>query len=132
MRGQFVGLSSFFKEGKMKTILLFEVNIFKSNQIALLCNKLNINLKIIQSKDYNKPLAVLAGIKKSKKQCDCPESSLGGEMMVLAGFSSDNLNSFIEEYNKSLIPAIKRKAVLTASNSTWNARQLYQHLEEHI
>ena len=97
----------------MKTILLFEVNIFKSGQIALLCNKLNIALKKVQPKDYNKPLAALAGIKKSKKLCDCPEKILGGEMMVG-------------------IPPIKRKAALTASNSMWDARQLFKHLEEHI
>lgn len=116
----------------MKTILLFEVNIFKSGQIALLCNKLNIALKKVQPKDYNKPLAALAGIKKSKKLCDCPEKILGGEMMVLAGFSPDSLNGFIDEYNNMGIPPIKRKAALTASNSMWDARQLFKHLEEHI
>lgn len=78
--------------------------------------------------DYQKPIAVLAGLDDG----DAPAASyvggpLGGRMMVLCG---------LEKQVPALLPALAQagagpacvKAVLTPHNRTWNALKLFAEL----
>ncbi len=78
--------------------------------------------------DYNKPLAVLAGLNADDGPIQpYAGGTLGGRMIVLCG---------LEEKLDALLPALSQagagpdclKAVLTAHNRNWNAVTLYTEL----
>ena len=82
----------------------------------------------VARQDYNKPLAVLAGLDDdSGTLLPFNGGPLGGRMVVFCG---------LEDRMDSLLPALRQagigpdclKAVLTAHNRGWNALQLYQEL----
>ena len=82
--------------------------------------------------DYNKPLAVLAGLDDDTGTLlPFNGGPLGGRMVVFCG---------LEDQMDALLPALRQagldtdclKAVLTAHNRGWNAVQLYgELLREH-
>lgn len=121
----------------MGTVLLFHVNIFQTNQIAGICQKLQLTTKSISKDEYQKPLSVLAGIaEQSQKTKNSNLYTYSGpelehEMMVFSGMDSTDLDHFLEEYTKAGIAPIPRKAILTSSNILWTPLRLYRELDEH-
>lgn len=78
--------------------------------------------------DYNRPLAVLAGLAEaSGPVMSYPGTPLGGRMLVLCG---------LEKQLDELLPVLRSagagpeclKAVLTPHNRNWNAVMLYTEL----
>ena len=67
----------------------------------------------VARQDYNKPLAVLAG--------------LGGRMVVLCGLE-DQVDCLLPALSQAGIGRDCLKAVLTPHNRTWTAVKLYQEL----
>ena len=86
----------------------------------------------VARQDYNKPLAVLAGLD------DDPGTvlpfnggPLGGRMVVLCGLE-DQVDRLLPALSQAGIGRDCLKAVLTAHNRGWNAVQLYgELLREH-
>ena len=86
----------------------------------------------VARQDYNKPLAVLAGLDDDTGTLlPFNGGPLGGRMVVLCG---------LEDRMDGLLPALRQagvgpdclKAVLTSRNRSWNALQLYgELLREH-
>ena len=90
---------------------------------------LGVELVPVARKDYNKPLAVLAGLDTAPgPMADYAGGALGGRMIVLCG---------LEKQLDTLLPALSQagagpdclKAVLTPSNRNWTPGRLYQELE---
>ncbi len=84
----------------------------------------------VAHKDYNKPLAVLAGLDTAPGPLsDYAGGSLGGRMIVLCG---------LEKELDTLLPALSRagagpeclKAVLTPHNRGWSGVMLYAELQK--
>ena len=80
--------------------------------------------------DYNKPLAVLAGLDTAPgPMADYAGGALGGRMIVLCG---------LEKQLDTLLPALSQagagpdclKAVLTPHNRGWNGVMLYAELQK--
>lgn len=89
-----------------------------------------VELVPVTRKDYNKPLAVLAGLDTAPgPMSDYAGGSLGGRMIVLCG---------LEKQLDTLLPALSQagagpeclKAVLTAHNRGWSAVMLYAELKK--
>ena len=84
----------------------------------------------VARKDYNKPLAVLAGLDTAPgPMADYAGGSLGGRMIVLCG---------LEKQLDTLLPALSQagagpeclKAVLTPHNRGWSGVMLYAELQK--
>ena len=82
----------------------------------------------VARRDYNKPLAVLAGLDDDPGTVlPFTGGPLGGRMVVFCG---------LESQMDGLLPALRQagigpdclKAVLTSHNRTWNAMQLHEEL----
>lgn len=82
----------------------------------------------VARQDYNKPLAVLAGLDDDPGTLlPFTGGPLGGRMVVFCG---------LEDQMDALLPALRQagigpdclKAVLTPHNRTWNAIKLHQEL----
>ena len=120
------------KEGKMKAVVSITLdNEFVVHDIlaaAAAAGPFGAEVVPVARQDYNKPLAVLAGLD------DDPGTvlpfnggPLGGRMVVLCG---------LEDQVDCLLPALRQagigrdclKAVLTPHNRTWTAVKLYQEL----
>ena len=94
---------------------------------AAMC-PLGVELVPVARKDYNKPLAVLAGLDAAPgPMADYAGGTLGGRMIVLCG---------LEKQLDTLLPALSQagagpdclKAVLTPSNRNWSVLKLYSEL----
>ena len=92
---------------------------------AAMC-PLGVELVPVARKDYNKPLAVLAGLEREKAPSG-PDSGLplGGRMMVLVGLT-DKVEQVLPLLRSAGAGCLK--AVLTPNNRTWSARRLYGEL----
>ena len=89
-----------------------------------------VELVPVARKDYNKPLAVLAGLDTAPgPMADYAGGALGGRMIVLCG---------LEKQLDTLLPALSQvgagpdclKAVLTPHNRGWNGVMLYAELQK--
>ena len=89
-----------------------------------------VELVPVARKDYNKPLAVLAGLDTAPgPMADYAGGALGGRMIVLCG---------LEKQLDTLLPALSQagagpdclKAVLTPHNRCWNGVMLYAELQK--
>ena len=90
---------------------------------------LGVELVPVARKDYNKPLAVLAGLDAAPgPMADYAGGALGGRMIVLCG---------LEKQLDTLLPALSQagagpdclKAVLTPANKSWSALKLFAELQ---
>ena len=102
---------------------------------------LRMKVKEISPEDYAKPMGYLAGMKEFLP--DAEESSLGtvsaekqdcvedfiGEMLVMAGLVGSRVDQVLRAIRKSGI-SVPYKAVLTASNQSWNAYELFAEIKK--
>lgn len=132
----------------MGVVLLFNVNIFKSNQIQVVCDRLGHKVKCIKKEDYNMSVGELAGIvpglkpnKASSGNDKFPHQTNGltnetkefaHEMMVFSGINSEALDVFLAAYKEARISPIPRKAIITPANFGWSVIKLYEDLDEHV
>lgn len=115
----------------MKKVLLFNINFFKKNQIMGLCNLTGFGVYEVKKEDYYKSIGEIAKGNGSKKHPKYLGDELSNEMMVVVGASSEELDSFFEEWKKENIQPVARKAVMTVYNMAWNPLELYRDLDEH-
>ncbi|MGN0345904.1 MAG: DUF3783 domain-containing protein [Lachnospiraceae bacterium] len=114
-------------------ILLFSVNVIKTQQIAKVCDKLGISLQSVPEGDKQYTLGYLAGIPgiaryPKKKVMPSPSNP---EMMVFSGLTNQRLDLFLQEMKTASVATIRLKAVMTPFNIIWSAHQLQIDLMEH-
>ena len=87
------------------TVLLYNLDSEKGRQIKTLCLTLRLRK-------------------------DSPEGGelFSDELLVMAGLSPRQMDSFLQGFRRKKIPPVDLKAVLTATNSHWNAYQLQREL----
>lgn len=116
-----------------KKILLFNIDAGKAELIKSLCGGMGIQLVTIYKNQYGEKIGALAGINGfAPSMAVYSGEDFAAEMMVLCGFSSDELDEFLEKYRDAKIPPIILKAVATQHNISWSAADLYRELtQEH-
>lgn len=89
---------------------------------------LGVELVPVGRTDYNKPLAVLAGLDSTEGPiAPYAGGPLGGRMLVLCGLD-DKLDELLPALNRAGAGPECLKAVLTPQNRGWTALALYQEL----
>ena len=82
----------------------------------------------VARRDYNKPLAVLAGLDDDPGTVlPFTGGPLGGRMVVFCGLESQ-MDGLLPTLRQAGIGPDCLKAVLTPHNRTWNAMQLHEEL----
>lgn len=135
-----------------KTVIYYTENIFKQNQIAMLCAQMGIQARHLRPEEADAPIGSLAGpaekfgasvrkslsgkmnasVRKSPrtKQVNAKTAASLPELMVFAGFSDGELDCFLEAYKMSGIAPVALKAILTPHNFRWSVSALAQELEK--
>lgn len=108
----------------------FEMNE-RTKQIRRYLNKRKVKVCFVDVADYAQPLGVLCELPGFAR---IPLVNLGGnfqtEMMVMQGFSEEELDAFLTFFREQGIEPVSLKAVLTVITQHWTSLQLHDHLKE--
>lgn len=116
-----------------ETVLLYNFTdrerVMKLKQALL---PLGFRLRAVEKKDYLKPVGVLAGLKGmgEDETAEYDGAELEDEMVVMAGFTSAQIDAFIKALRKKGVGKINYKAVLTDVNKDWDSLELYREIKE--
>lgn len=134
------------KEGKMReTILLVHfTDQEKRKKLTRALLPLGLRMKEVGREDYGKAVGVLAGQKGISQEeteqeegfsgpepgAEGPiEQELSGELLIMAGLSGPRIDQVLRAIRKAGL-SLPYKAVLTASNQSWNVWKLFQEIKE--
>ena len=109
------------------TVLTFAVTDDRLSRLRLCCLKLGIVVKPVPVADYAQPLGTLLGLQEPLSHA-AEDGSPIGEMLVMCAFDDALLNRFLAALRQLRMPPFRLKAMLTPTNVTWNAHQLYAEL----
>lgn len=120
-----------------ETVLLYNftdsARVLKTKQALM---PLGFRLKAVEKKDYLKPVGVLAGVKDMEEEALSDEvreyegTGFEDEMLLMAGFTSAQIDALIRALRKTGVGRIDYKAVLTESNKSWDSIKLYEEIKK--
>lgn len=127
--------------GPDKRILAFNLALLKRVVTKKLCDKQGAKLTIAAPSFCNVSLVELvlramAGENLNMtapadgKDTSAKEEPFTDEMLVFCGFSSDDLDAFLQGYKMTGIPRVELKAVLTQYNADWTPMKLCEELKK--
>jgi len=107
------------------TVLLYRVEETKRNTVAAVCARLDIRIRSVAPEAYGQPLEAVLGF--SQPVLLPEEGDVAEEMLVMAGFSSSLMDSFLTGLRHSRV-SLPLKAALTQTNRRWSGAALYREL----
>lgn len=115
-----------------ETVLLFNfTDREKRNKVTRTLFPLKLKIKEIEKKDYLQPIGYLAGNKEiSPFEGEYEGEELEGEMLVMAGLTSDRIDMVLKALRRSGAGSIPYKASMTPTNQHWNPVQLFKEIKE--
>ena len=127
--------------GPDKRILAFNLALLKRVVTKKLCDEQGAKLTIAAPSFCNVSLVELvlramAGENLNVtspadgKDTSAKEEPFTDEMLVFCGFSSDDLDAFLQGYKMTGIPRVELKAVLTQYNADWTPMKLCEELKK--
>ena len=127
--------------GPDKRILAFNLALLKRVVTKKLCDEQGAKLTIAAPSFGNVSLVELvlramAGENLNVtspadgKDTSAKEEPFTDEMLVFCGFSSDDLDAFLQGYKMTGIPRVELKAVLTQYNADWTPMKLCEELKK--
>ena len=113
-----------------ETILLFHFSDkSRKNKLARALLPLRMKIREVAKEDYLQPVGYLAGNKEILTvEEDYTGEELEGEMILMAGLSSSQVDAVLKAIRKSGIGPIPYKAVLTPANQEWDVLKLFQEI----
>ncbi len=113
-----------------ETILLFHfTEKDRRNRLTRVLLPLHMKIREVARKDYLQPVGYLAGNKEILPvEEDYTGEELEGEMILMAGLSSSQVDAVLKAIRKSGIGPIPYKAVLTPANQEWDVLKLFQEI----
>ena len=114
-----------------ETILLFHFSDkSRKNKLARALLPLRMKIREVAKEDYLQPVGYLAGNKEiSPVETKYDGDGLAGELLLMAGLSSPQVDLVLRAIRKSGAGPIPYKAVLTPSNQNWDALKLFQEIK---
>ena len=109
------------------TVLLFNVDADKGRRIKALCLSLKLRARSVPVEDFPQSLDALLGLA-PREENPQPVEPFPQEMLVMAGLTSHQMNQLLQGMRRKKIPPVELKAMLTATNGSWNAYQLHKEL----
>ncbi len=105
------------------TVLLYNLDTEKGRKIKALCLTLKLRARAVGPEEFSQPLDAVLELAAQKQDAE-EEAGFSQEMLVMAGLTSHQMNQLLQGMRRKKIPPVELKAVLTASNRSWNAYQL--------
>ncbi len=109
------------------TVLLYNLDTEKGRKIKALCLTLKFRARSVGPEEFSQPLDALLGLASQQEGAEEGEA-FSQEMLVMAGLTSHQMNQLLQGMRRKKIPPVELKAMLTATNGSWNAYQLHKEL----
>ena len=110
-----------------KQILLYNIKDKKrAMDIRRVLMPLKIRIKNISPDEFAYPIGYLLGLE-GYEASDTPAED---EMMIMAGFTSYDIDQVIRGFHKRRIKGIPLKAIVTPHNQEWTSYKLYGDLKK--
>lgn len=109
------------------TVLLYNLDTEKGRRIKALCLTLKLRARSVEPEAFAQPLDAVLGLAPPSQEPEAGEA-FSQELMVMAGLTSHQMDQLLQGMRRKKIPPVELKAVLTASNGSWNAYQLHREL----
>lgn len=118
---------------KIKKVLAFGLPVMKNMAVIAACQKTGAEFRLIRPEEAHKSIGDLAGVVgMENKPADYDSDGVSGEILIFAGFDTENLDKFLNEYRKSGIESVFYKAMLTEYNVLWSPVFLFgEMVKEH-
>ncbi len=107
-------------------LLTYHFNAKKSAKLRMLAMKLGIRVKAVEKWEYLSPVGSFTG-QRGAFESMYDGADFAGEMLVMANFSQQQLDTFLSQLRAAL-PPVALKAVLTDTNAGWNSLELHDEL----
>lgn len=107
------------------TVLCYALSDPRFQAISGLCRTQGCIPRRVSPQDYSRPVGALLGF-------PVPPGEDGGavldEMLVLCGFTPQQLDGFLAAFSARGVAGVGLKAVLTPTNAAWTGAALYAEL----
>ena len=110
----------------MAKALLFNIPESKLSKIRFALFKLGIEPRVVKAEEFSLPIGYLAGTVDAA-ETGAPAEPFEDEMLVMCSFRNAQVDGLLEALRKNRVP-VSLKAVLTETNSGWNACRLHVEL----
>lgn len=101
----------------------------RTRKIRRYLNRTKVRVRMVEAPDYSQPLGVLFELPGYVR---VPMFHLSGtfkeEMLVMQGFSQEQLDGLLNLFKEEDIAPVELKAVLTVVNEHWTSIQLHEEL----
>lgn len=109
------------------TVLLYNLDADKGRKLKALCLTLKLRARSVEPEEFSQPLNAVLGLVPRQQGTEEAEA-FSQELLVMAGLTSHQMSQLLQGMRRKKIPPVQLKAVLTATNGSWNAYQLYKEL----
>lgn len=110
-------------------VMSFGLAAGENKKLKAICSGLGLRLRKVQTDEYTQPIGSFAGVR-SKVETAPGMEPLEAQMLVFAFVSDRQLDAALSAMRTARIAADAYKAVLTETNSRWNAYQLFEQLRQ--
>lgn len=112
-------------------VFIFNLNFNKMAALTRACRSIGADIINISNDDIHKSIEYLIDHSKTAKAgMDCDEKI--SELLIFDGFTSENIDDFLDAYKGTQAPPIMFKAMVTPVNIKWSPAYLYSHLKDEI
>ena len=119
------------KEGifiKAPSILAYNLSPEREKELLRLAMLHKLRLQTVSKEDQSQKLAALIGL--ADRREEAAVQPFDDELLVFCFLSRQQLGDFLNAFGQHRIDRVRLKAVLTETNSRWNAVQLHRELKE--
>ena len=110
-------------------VYVYNLMFNKIAAVSKACSVAGAELVTISKDDIHKSVEHIIGESKNPKPMK-DSSDVITELMIFDGFTSDNLDVFLDAYKQTKAPTVTYKAMVTPINKKWSLTYLYSHLVE--
>ena len=110
-------------------VLTFNISGTRLGQLRFICMRLGIPLRAVPARCWESPLGELWQAAQLPEADDTP-APFTDEMLVMCGFSGQQLNALLAAMKQNRLSPVALKAMLTPTNRDWNALQLHEELRK--
>lgn len=116
----------------MNPVIIYNIPKFnKEKQLVTLCRELKLSTRKLKAGDANVQLSFLAGagrINTGRENKKMAADFKIPELIIFSGMTEEMLDMFLKRYKDMGIEPVKLKAVVTATNISWNVYELVTEL----
>ena len=109
------------------TVLLYNLDSEKGRKIKALCLTLRLRARSVAPEDFGRTLTSVLAPEDAREPAQ-EGRPFSDELLVMAGLTSRQMNDLLQGFRRKKISPVELKAVLTPTNSQWNAFQLREEL----